>query len=54
VSSSIIPDRIYNADYWFSALTEPADEVTLEMIKEAKEVRDYLRFVASTRMTRAL
>jgi hypothetical protein len=35
-------------------LTEPPEEVTLGMIDEAKEARDYLRFVASTRMTRAL
>jgi hypothetical protein len=53
LSPSLSNDK-YSSDYWFSALTEPPNEATLEMIKDAKEGRDYLRFVASTRMTRAV
>jgi hypothetical protein len=52
--SPSLSNNKYSSDYQFSALTEPPNEATLEMIKEAKEGRDYLRFVASTRMTRAV
>jgi hypothetical protein len=54
VSSPDISDNNYSSNYRFSALTGPPNEATLEMIKEAKEGRDYLRFVASTRMARAI
>jgi hypothetical protein len=54
VSLLSISSDHYSSDHSSSALTEPANEATFEMIKEAKEGRDYLRFVASTRMTRAL